>query len=126
MMRKGKRRLLSRPCNKPAWLNAIVFAAILVLSVIPVAVEAGETISTDRQSGLLYMLRQDCGSCHGMTMKGGLGPGLLPADLKDKADDALVAIILDGVHGKPMPPWRPLLSPTEVTWMVKKLKEGLQ
>lgn len=96
--------------------------AVLALTSAPALAEA---ISPDRQAGLLHLLRQDCGSCHGMTMKGGLGPGLLPVDLKDKADDVLVTIILEGVHGKPMPPWRPLLSPTEVTWIVKKLKEGL-
>ena len=27
-----------------------------------------------RQEELIYRLRQDCGSCHGMTLKGGLGP----------------------------------------------------
>ena len=112
----------SKFLSRQAWLSAFVIVAGLSL---PAAAKSG-AISPDRQESLIHLLRQDCGSCHGMTMKGGLGPGLLPADLEDKPDDVLVTIILDGVHGKPMPPWRPLLSPTEATWMVKKLKEGLQ
>jgi len=124
------------PCNKPAGPKAIVLAAVFAVSTILAvgaagavgAAEAAETagtISPDRQTGLLYLLRQDCGSCHGMTMKGGLGPGLLPANLAGKPDEALLGIILDGVPGTPMPPWRPLLAPAEAAWMVKKLKEGL-
>ena len=79
-----------------------------------------------RQAELLHLLRQDCGACHGMTLKGGLGPGLLPVNLKDKPDDALVDIILDGVPETPMPPWRPLLAPGEAAWIVAQLKKGLQ
>jgi len=110
--------------------KAIAVAAVLAVwapvAVIGATAEGGNTISPDRQAGLLHLLRQDCGSCHGMTMKGGLGPELLPATLADKPDETLVGIILDGVPGTPMPPWRPLLAPAEVTWMVKRLKEGLR
>jgi len=31
-----------------------------------------------RQAALVDLVRQDCGSCHGMTLKGGLGRSLLP------------------------------------------------
>lgn len=79
----------------------------------------------DRQAELLELLRQDCGSCHGMTLKGGLGPPLLPEALAAKDVEALVAIVLDGVPGAPMPPWRPELSEEEVRWLVTKLREGL-
>ena len=74
---------------------------------------------------LARLVHQDCGSCHGMTMKGGLGPPLLPATLKDKPDETLVGIILDGVPETPMPPWRPLLAPEDAAWIVKQLKKGL-
>jgi hypothetical protein len=33
-----------------------------------------------RQKELIHLVRQDCGSCHGMTLQGGLGPALLPAN----------------------------------------------
>ena len=33
-----------------------------------------ETISAQRSEELRNLLIQDCGSCHGITLKGGLGP----------------------------------------------------
>ena len=78
-----------------------------------------------RQQELLYRLRQDCGSCHGMTMKGGLGPPLLPAYLAGKDDAALVDTILRGRPGTPMPPWDFEISAAEAAWLVGQLKEGL-
>ncbi len=78
-----------------------------------------------RQTDLLYLLKQDCGSCHGLTMKGGLGPPLLPENLEGRDDETLTQIILDGLSGTPMPPWRPLLRPREAAWMVEQLREGL-
>ncbi|MGQ9366664.1 c-type cytochrome [Azospirillum sp. ST 5-10] len=71
------------------------------------------------------MLRQDCGSCHGMTFKGGLGAPLLPEALAGKAPDALAAVVLDGIPGTPMPPWRGLLSAADARWMVERLQRGL-
>jgi len=81
-------------------------------------------ISTARQTELMYVLEQDCGSCHGLTFKGGLGPALLPERLADRDADDLAAIILDGVPGTPMPPWRPLLKPHEAMWLAQILKSG--
>ncbi len=78
-----------------------------------------------RRDALMNLLRQDCGSCHGLTMKGGLGPPLLPRTLAGKPDAALVEAILDGRAGTPMPPWRFSLDVEEATWMVRRLKEGL-
>lgn len=77
-----------------------------------------------RQDQLTHLVRQDCGSCHGMTLKGGLGRPLLPENLKDFDSEGLAAIILDGIPGTPMPPWRGLLSEAEVQWIVEKLKTG--
>jgi cytochrome c55X len=78
-----------------------------------------------RQDQLLYRLRQDCGSCHGMTLKGGLGPPLLPGAIAAKADDALVDVILHGVAGTPMPPWDFEISRDEAAWLVQRLREGM-
>jgi cytochrome c55X len=79
----------------------------------------------ERQAELHHRLRHDCGSCHGMTLKGGLGPSLLPAALADKDDAALVDIILHGVPGRPMPPWAFEISPAEAAWLVRRLKQGM-
>ncbi|HYG85257.1 MAG TPA: cytochrome c [Azospirillum sp.] len=87
---------------------------------------AGDPIpSPARQSELDYILRQDCGSCHGMTFKGGLGSPLLPEHLEGKAGDALADVVLDGIPGTPMPPWRSLLTQPEALWMIERLRRGL-
>jgi len=81
--------------------------------------------AANRQDELIYRLEQDCGSCHGLTLKGGLGPSLLPTALATKPDQSLVEVILRGVPGTPMPPWAFEVSRDEAAWLVRKLKEGL-
>lgn len=78
-----------------------------------------------RQDELLYRLRQDCGSCHGMTLKGGLGPALLPHTLAARSEDDLAAVILHGVPGTPMPPWAFEITGDEARWLARQLKQGL-
>ncbi|MBR0927893.1 cytochrome c [Bradyrhizobium diazoefficiens] len=73
---------------------------------------------------LASLVRQDCGSCHGLTLKGGLGKPLTPDHLSAWSRDQLVSIVLDGVPGTPMPPWRPLLSEADVRWIVERLQQG--
>lgn len=77
-----------------------------------------------RRAALLHLLKHDCGSCHGLTRKGGLGPPLLPDRLAARPREALVAAILDGVAGTPMPPWRGELTADEASWLVHVLREG--
>lgn len=74
-----------------------------------------------RQKELVRMVRQDCGSCHGMTLQGGLGPALLPVNLKDKSAEGLAATIYYGRPGTPMPPWQRFMSEAEAEWVVEKL-----
>ena len=74
-----------------------------------------------RQKELVRLVRQDCGSCHGMTLQGGLGPALLPATLKDKPAEGLAATIYYGRPGTPMPPWKQFVSEAEANWIVDKL-----
>lgn len=78
-----------------------------------------------RQQQLLHLLRDDCGACHGLTLKGGLGLPLTPEALRDKDDAGLLYTILDGRPGTPMPPWRPFLSEDEARWLVSQLKRGV-
>jgi cytochrome c55X len=80
--------------------------------------------SQERQEQLLYRLRQDCGSCHGMTLKGGLGPALTRDALRDKPAASLVVTVLHGRPGTPMPPWRAFVSESEAAWIVRQLQEG--
>lgn len=110
----------SRPRNSAAGL-----AAALVASAVVSAAAADGRLSPARERELTYLVRQDCGSCHGMTMKGGLGSPLLPETLAGKHVDVLASIILDGMPGTPMPPWRPMLTEIEAVWIARALKEGL-
>jgi cytochrome c55X len=84
------------------------------------SVMAGEP-SQERQKALQNKLEHDCGSCHGLTLKGGLGPSLLPEALADKTDAFLVQTILKGRKGTPMPPWEAFITEQEALWMVQKL-----
>ncbi len=78
-----------------------------------------------RQEELLRLLRQDCGSCHGLRLTGGLGPALTPPALAGKSAESLRATILDGRPGTPMPPWRSFMSRDEATWLVERLIRGV-
>jgi cytochrome c55X len=77
-----------------------------------------------RQKQLVHLVRQDCGSCHGMTLNGGLGPALLPETLKDKPPAGLAATIYYGRPGTPMPPWKQFISEDEAAWIVQELMTG--
>ncbi|MEO8171217.1 MAG: cytochrome c, partial [Oxalobacteraceae bacterium] len=58
------------------------------------------------------------------TLKGGLGPSLLPEALKDKPADYLKSIILHGRPDTAMPPWQRFLSEAEAEWIVSNLQKG--
>ena len=83
------------------------------------------TPGAKRSAEILSMVKQDCGSCHGMTMKGGLGPALTPEALKGIPDESLTATILHGRPGTAMPPWQRFMSADEAAWIVEQLKRGL-
>ncbi|MDO8464083.1 MAG: cytochrome c [Gallionella sp.] len=80
---------------------------------------------TARQMELLNLVRQDCGSCHGLRFEGGLGVPLTPAALKGKPFEALRDTILYGRNGTTMPPWNPFLTEAEAGWIVQMLQKGL-
>lgn len=82
------------------------------------------TIAKARQAELVHLVRQDCGSCHGLTLNGGLGPALLPETLRDKPPEYLKAAILHGLAPGAMPPWQRFLNDAEAQWIVDNLKQG--
>ena len=78
-----------------------------------------------RQAELLNLVRQDCGSCHGLLLEGGLGVPLTPSALNGKPAGMLRDVILYGRNGTPMPPWKPFLTEAEAGWIVQMLQKGL-
>jgi cytochrome c55X len=89
-----------------------------LLLTLPAAAE----IAPGRAAELEHMVKQDCGSCHGLTMKGGLGRPLTREALAHADREGLALIILDGLPGTAMPPWRPLLTEAEAVWIADYLK----
>ena len=61
------------------------------------------SLDDERRAELRELLVQDCGSCHGMTLSGGLGPDITQGQLENKPDSYLFGTIRDGHPGTPMP-----------------------
>lgn len=98
----------------------------LLMALVATGATATAEPAPDRQRELVRMVRQDCGSCHGMTLNGGLGPALTVEALRqrDVPKEALVATIVGGRPGTPMPPWHRFLTEPEAVWIVDRLIEG--
>lgn len=97
------------------------FSAALLL-VTYTAIAGG--VDADRQNELMYFVKHDCGSCHGMTLKGGLGPALQPETLSLKPKEFLVTTILEGRPNTAMPPWKTMLSHDDAVWITEQLLNG--
>lgn len=91
-----------------------------------VVVDAPEAslISKARQAALAMMVKHDCGSCHGLTLKGGLGRPLLRERMAVLPTDTLAALILGGVPGTAMPPWLGIVTADEARWIAAGLRQG--
>jgi cytochrome c55X len=100
------------------WHKAVLAPLALALSPVQAAEPAPDAAKLTR------LVRQDCGSCHGLTMKGGLGKPLTVDRLQQWDVAQLTLIILDGVPGTPMPPWRPLMSEADARWIAETLRQG--
>ncbi len=88
------------------------------------ASDASAAPPAERAEALIHLVRQDCGSCHGMQLTGGLGPALNAATLANRPREAMLATILHGRPGTPMPPWSPFLSESEADWILDQLING--
>jgi cytochrome c55X len=104
-------------------MHKFAFGLFLIAS-LPVTVGQVLAASDIDTRELVRLVRQDCGSCHGMTLQGGLGTPLTPEALANKPAETLAATILYGRLGTAMPPWKTLLSEAEANWIVERLQEG--
>lgn len=85
---------------------------------------ADALVNPERARVLVRMVRQDCGSCHGMRLTGGLGPALTPTALQHIPLSSLSATIFHGRPGTPMPPWRAMIDANEAQWIAQQLLAG--
>lgn len=111
-------RVIPSYCGLPAWTSrAFLTTAVLI---------ATSALAADVLDGnaLKRLVHQDCGSCHGLSLKGGLGPDLRSKSLDHYDADVLTDVILDGIPGTAMPPWRPLISEEEAEWIARYLLES--
>ena len=117
----SEKRIASRR-NRRAALPLVATLGALIIATS--ALSAIAEVTPERQRELRHLLRHDCGSCHGMTLKGGLGPALLPERLKIFPREVLYSTVLNGRPGTPMPPWRGILTEEEAHWLVDRILEG--
>lgn len=95
-----------------------------VLTAAPAQGAAGPVPGQERRHEIRHMVRHECGACHGLRLKGGLGPALTAERLAERSTRGLVQTVLNGREGTPMPPWRPFLEPHEARWLVNQLQTG--
>jgi cytochrome c55X len=121
-----QRRPASRRARQPRGCLAFVVALLAAGSLARVsdATATDNEPALQRRQQLVRLVRQDCGSCHGLQLTGGLGPALTPAALRDWPTDSLAATILHGRPGTPMPPWKSFVTEDEANWIARRLREG--
>lgn len=90
------------------------------------AIVIADQPSQQRQQELMHLLKQDCGSCHGMTLKGGLGPALTVDAIADQSVADLVYTITYGREALAMPSWKNILTNDEILWLSEQLKSGIE
>jgi cytochrome c55X len=101
-----------------------VRAAALLVTLLVAQAATAQSVPVTRQIELVRMVRQDCGSCHGMRLTGGLGPALTRDALAEKPPSAMAATIFHGRPGTPMPGWRAMINEAEALWIAEQLAAG--
>lgn len=110
--------------NVIAPLKPLLILSCLTLFLMVCPTQAWAEIPPARQTQLIHLLRHDCGSCHGMSLKGGLGPPLTAQALAERSVEQLEFIIGEGVPERAMPPWKSLLTQPEIRWLAELLLTG--
>ena len=108
--------------NRSRYIALILGLVLAPLLPIPAALADAPTPA--RQQQLERLLLQDCGSCHGLRLTGGLGPALTRDAIAGKPREALIATVTYGRPDTAMPAWNALLSEQDIAWLVDRLIEG--
>jgi len=105
-------------------LICLVLACCAGSAAAPGRAQAPPAIDPADRQRLIHLVRQDCGSCHGLRLNGGLGPALTPEALAGKPPAYLEHVILRGLPGTAMPGWQGVLAPDEAAWIAARLLLG--
>jgi len=79
-------------------------------------------VTNERQSELLNFVEQNCPACHGIRMRGSIGPPLSEASLQHLSVNEVTLTILYGFPEKGMPAWETQLSEKDAYWIAEFLK----
>ena len=115
------------PANTPFRhrLSVLRSAGVLCLALAALGAQAdAPDPSPQRQRELVRMVRQDCGSCHGLHLTGGLGPALTRDALAGKPLESMASTIYGGRPGTPMAPWKAMLTEDDAHWIARQLLAG--
>jgi len=119
----------TRAATVPTAVRALVAAAACLVAAGAGAARADPVtarVEPDpaRRAALVELVRQDCGSCHGMRLTGGLGPPLTAEALRERPAGNIAATIVHGRRGTAMPPWKRFMNEDEALWLATILLEG--
>lgn len=98
--------------------------SLLILLLLWAGIAQSSEVGNLHPDRLENLVRQDCGACHGMTRKGGLGPDIRAKTLSGRDPADLADVIKNGIPQTAMPPWGPLLSDAEIDWIAEYLLKG--
>ena len=107
----------------PFWIAALLVALPAAVGAQTPSATATEP-SAERRVQLIRMVRQDCGSCHGIQLTGGLGPALTRQAMAEIPFDSLFSVIYHGRPGTPMPGWKTMISEQDASWIARQLQLG--
>lgn len=104
--------------------HAVLRLGLALASLLLIPADLAAAPDAERQAQLEHLLVQDCGSCHGLRMTGGLGPAITRDALAGKPRENLIATVTHGRPGTAMPGWNALLDEQDIVWLVDLLLEG--
>lgn len=104
--------------------HAVSRLGLALASLLLISADLAAAPDAERQAQLEHLLVQDCGSCHGLRLTGGLGPAITRDALSGKPRENLIATVTHGRPGTAMPGWNALLDEQDIVWLVDLLLEG--
>ena len=102
-----------RVCNQ---LRFVLFFILLLLAFYP----------TTRGDNSDSLYQQHCAGCHGSDRLGGVGPALLPQNLRRLKPEAATKVIANGAPASQMPAFASALSPKNIDGLVNLIYQPLQ